>query len=122
MITYIKARALSQLSPKSSKAIRPTSRLLRTIVSCYTPKISTHTQKRGGGLTTNKDKAVAVAPEEDANTPPLPVQLGGSPLYKVERKLCKNGFGQVFVGRERANAPGAIEVKVENRTWLNIDH
>jgi len=39
------------------------------------------------------------------------VQVGGSPLYKVERKLGKGGFGQVFVGRrERANAPGAVEV------------
>lgn len=27
------------------------------------------------------------------------VQVGGSPLYKVERKLGKGGFGQVFVGR-----------------------
>jgi len=41
----------------------------------------------------------------------LKVQVGGSPLYKVERKLGKGGFGQVFVGRrERANAPGAVEV------------
>ncbi|KEH44539.1 casein kinase, putative [Medicago truncatula] len=72
------------------------------------------------GLSANKDKAVAAVPEEDANSPPLPerVQVGGSPLYKVERKLGKGGFGQVFVGRrERANAPGAVEValKFEHR-------
>lgn len=29
----------------------------------------------------------------------IQVQVGGSPLYKVERKLGKGGFGQVFVGR-----------------------
>lgn len=44
------------------------------------------------------------------------VQVGGSPLYKVERKLGKGGFGQVFVGRrvtggvDRTSGPGAIEV------------
>ncbi|KAL5066676.1 hypothetical protein RYX36_017563, partial [Vicia faba] len=72
------------------------------------------------GVSANKDKGVAAVPEEDANSPPLPerVQVGGSPLYKVERKLGKGGFGQVFVGRrERANAPGAVEValKFEHR-------
>jgi len=45
------------------------------------------------------------------------VQVGGSPLYKIERKLGKGGFGQVYVGRriglsdssERTGA-GAVEV------------
>lgn len=47
------------------------------------------------------------------------VQVGGSPLYKVERKLGKGGFGQVFVGRrERANAPGAVEVSFCFHIWL----
>lgn len=45
------------------------------------------------------------------------MQVGGSPVYKVERKLGKGGFGQVFLGRrltggnERANGPLAMEVK-----------
>lgn len=38
------------------------------------------------------------------------VQVGGSPLYKVERKLGKGGFGQVYVGRRTAPGPGAVEV------------
>ena len=45
------------------------------------------------------------------------VQVGGSPLYKVERKLGKGGFGQVFVGRRMGpmslnerSGPGAVEV------------
>lgn len=44
------------------------------------------------------------------------VSVGGSPMYKIERKLGKGGFGQVFVGRrlhggnERATGPGALEV------------
>jgi serine/threonine protein kinase len=46
------------------------------------------------------------------------VQVGGSPVYKIERKLGKGGFGQVFVGRranggnERATGSGALEVKL----------
>jgi hypothetical protein len=49
------------------------------------------------------------------------VQVGGSPVYKIERKLGKGGFGQVFVGRranggnERATGSGALEVKL---MWL----
>ncbi|KAF9597291.1 hypothetical protein IFM89_016432 [Coptis chinensis] len=46
----------------------------------------------------------------------IAVQVCGSPQYKVERKLGKGGFGQVFVGRrvsggtERGTGPGAMEV------------
>lgn len=68
----------------------------------------------------------AIPPEGDDNTTPLPdkVSVGGSPLYKIERKLGKGGFGQVYVGRrmsggsERTTGPGAVEValKFEHRT------
>ena len=50
------------------------------------------------------------------------VQVGGSPVYKVDRKLGKGGFGQVFVGRrvsggsERATGSGALEVL--SSLWL----
>lgn len=37
--------------------------------------------------------------------------MGGSPWYKVERKLGKGGFGQVFVGRRLGGGPGVIEVQ-----------
>jgi hypothetical protein len=47
----------------------------------------------------------------------LQVQVEDSPMYKVERKLGKGGFGQVYVGRrvsavntnDKAGA-GAVEV------------
>ncbi|KAI3949172.1 hypothetical protein MKW98_026552 [Papaver atlanticum] len=74
------------------------------------------------GLSANK----VVAQEEEGSTAPFPerVQVGGSPIYKVDRKLGKGGFGQVFVGRrvsggsERATGPGALEValKFEHRS------
>ncbi|CAN6441217.1 unnamed protein product [Victoria cruziana] len=68
------------------------------------------------------------AAEDEGSTAPLPekVQVGGSPVYRIERKLGKGGFGQVYVGRrvsapnstERTTGPGAVEValKFEHRS------
>ncbi|KAL1834618.1 hypothetical protein DCAR_0104830 [Daucus carota subsp. sativus] len=70
---------------------------------------------------------------EDEGTTPIPerVQVGSSPLYKVEKKLGKGGFGQVYVGR-RTNAPvphdrtgaGAVEValKFEHKSSKGCNH
>lgn len=56
----------------------------------------------------------------DSMPGPSQAQVGGSPLYLVERKLGKGGFGQVYVGR-RANGrtnettgPNAREVRGES--------
>ncbi|TKY64449.1 Casein kinase I isoform alpha [Spatholobus suberectus] len=75
-----------------------------------------------GGRSNDK----ANAGEDDANTPQVPqkIQVGNSPWYKVERKLGKGGFGQVYVGRRSGGnlnertGPGAVEValKLEHRT------
>ncbi|XP_074574101.1 casein kinase 1-like protein HD16 [Curcuma longa] len=66
--------------------------------------------------------------EDEGNAAPLPekVQVSNSPLYKVERKLGKGGFGQVYVGRrispastsDRTTGSSAVEValKFEHRT------
>ncbi|KAJ0244813.1 Casein kinase-like protein [Hirschfeldia incana] len=74
----------------------------------------------------NKAAAAAAAQEEEGNTAPFPerVQVGGSPLYKVERKLGKGGFRQVFVGRrisggnDRSAGASILEValKFEHRS------
>ncbi|KAK8635327.1 hypothetical protein V6N13_004068 [Hibiscus sabdariffa] len=74
-----------------------------------------------GGLSANK----AAGREEEGSTAPFPerVQVGGSPMYKIDRKLGKGGFGQVFVGRrvsggnERSTGSAAMEValKFEHR-------
>ncbi|KAB5512161.1 hypothetical protein DKX38_029189 [Salix brachista] len=68
------------------------------------------------------EKVIGV--EEEGSTTPVPerVQVGSSPVYKVERKLGKGGFGQVYVGRRVSGGsdrtgPDAIEValKFEHR-------
>lgn len=68
------------------------------------------------------DKILGV--EEEASATPVPerVQVGNSPVYKIERKLGKGGFGQVYVGRRAHGGsdrigPDAIEValKFEHR-------
>eukprot|EP00898_Chlorokybus_atmophyticus_P005694 jgi/Chlat1/6125/Chrsp409S09028 len=49
------------------------------------------------------------AAEEEASTAPLPerVQVGGSPVYIIDKKLGKGGFGQVYVGkRVSGGVPG----------------
>ncbi|KAI8565544.1 hypothetical protein RHMOL_Rhmol03G0268300 [Rhododendron molle] len=64
------------------------------------------------------------AAEGEGSTNPLPerVKLGNSPAYKLERKLGKGGFGQVYVGRRVTGGsgrtgPNAVEValKFEHR-------
>eukprot|EP00250_Pteridium_aquilinum_P008634 c18092_g1_i2 orf=1121-2776(-) len=62
--------------------------------------------------------------EDDQCAAPLPerVQVGSSPMYKLERKLGKGGFGQVYIGRRlnggtEITGPHAVEValKFEHR-------
>ncbi|XP_068342283.1 casein kinase 1-like protein HD16 [Pyrus communis] len=63
------------------------------------------------------DKGLA-ADDEGAAPIPEKVQVGGSPVYKTEKKLGKGGFGQVYVGRRMGAGPGAVEValKFEHRS------
>ncbi|CAJ2674709.1 unnamed protein product [Trifolium pratense] len=65
------------------------------------------------GARTPDDKAPVA--DDEGTTPPIPekVQVGGSPLYRVDRKLGKGGFGQVYVGRRVGAGAGAHEVALK---------
>ncbi|CAN0901603.1 Casein kinase 1-like protein HD16 [Linum grandiflorum] len=49
-----------------------------------------------------------VVGEEEGSTSPVPerVKLGNSPVFKIDRKLGKGGFGQVYVGRRMSGGSG----------------
>ncbi|KAL8206200.1 hypothetical protein R6Q57_009751 [Mikania cordata] len=70
-----------------------------------------------GGRSAEK---LATDAEDEGSTSSLPkrVQVGNSPAYKLERKLGKGGFGQVYVGRRVIggsgnSGPDAIEVALK---------
>ncbi|CAN4110238.1 unnamed protein product [Withania somnifera] len=73
---------------------------------------------QSGGVSANNK---GTEHEDDSKTSPIPkkVKVGMSPLYQVERKLGKGGFGQVFLGRrlsggnEPSNGQGAVEVALK---------
>ncbi|KAI3824083.1 hypothetical protein L1987_05531 [Smallanthus sonchifolius] len=58
--------------------------------------------------------------EGEGNATPVPdrVQVGNSPIYRMERKLAKGGFRQVYVGRRVTGGsgrmgPDAVEVALK---------
>ncbi|RLM99627.1 hypothetical protein C2845_PM06G03280 [Panicum miliaceum] len=81
----------------------------------------------GDSVVRSVDRAGA-APGDDGSATPLPetVQIGNSPTYRLDRKLGKGGFGQVYVGRRISSpsvsdrTPGAnaleVAIKFEHRT------
>ncbi|KAJ4835502.1 Casein kinase 1-like protein hd16, partial [Turnera subulata] len=79
------------------------------------------------------DPANATPEGEEDSIGPLPekVQVGNSPVYRVEKKLGKGGFGQVYVGRRvsvpntnERTGPGAVEValKFEHENSKGCNH
>lgn len=60
--------------------------------------------------------------KESDNAPvPETVQVGGSPVYKVDKKLGKGGFGQVYMGT-RAQATKDTEGPNANQVALKLEH
>ncbi|KAJ0799807.1 putative protein-serine/threonine kinase CK1-CK1-Pl family [Helianthus annuus] len=81
-------------------------------------------------LVVGAEKNVANGEEEGSSDPvPERVQVGNSPAYKLERKLGKGGFGQVYVGRRVTGGsgnmgPDALEValKLEHRNGKGCNY
>ncbi|GMN50507.1 hypothetical protein TIFTF001_019656 [Ficus carica] len=82
-------------------------------------------------LVVQKSAEKLAAPEEEGSTSPLPerVQIGNSPVYKLDRKLGKGGFGQVYVGRRVTGGAGGIgadafevALKFEHRNSKGCSH
>ena len=74
------------------------------------------------------NNAAAAAPAADnkktkeAETPvPETVQVGGSPVYKDDKKLGKGGFGQVYLG-QRAHATKDKDGPNANQVALKLEH
>ncbi|KAI8106201.1 hypothetical protein M9435_000748 [Picochlorum sp. BPE23] len=61
--------------------------------------------------------------KDDGDAMPVPekVQVGGSPVYLMDKKLGKGGFGQVYLGK-RAQATKDTEGPNANQVALKLEH
>ncbi|KAK9862656.1 hypothetical protein WJX84_002187 [Apatococcus fuscideae] len=107
-----KAPAEPRTEPRKSSRVTPR-------------KVAAHMRGRTGQTekeAPEEDKA-AVKEEDAIAQVPDKCQVGGSPLYLVEKKLGKGGFGQVYVGRRAQGGSGkdgqnalTVALKFEHRS------
>ncbi|KAL8122938.1 hypothetical protein AgCh_011066 [Apium graveolens] len=87
-------------------------------------------EKPMDALSGGKSGAKANAGDDDGVNTPVPdtVHVGGSPSYRVQKKLGKGGFGQVYVGRRipsifnNDRGPADVAIKFEHRTSKGCPH
>ncbi|KAG2691893.1 hypothetical protein I3760_08G027200 [Carya illinoinensis] len=122
IVTKRGRKVIKTRSPKGNKVYREEEEGIRVFRGGVEEKAMDEYDS-GGGRSGDKGPAA----EDEGSTAPLPekVQVGGSPMYKIDRKLGKGGFGQVYVGRRvgatsvnERTGPGAVEValKFEHRS------
>ncbi|KAL5572678.1 hypothetical protein UlMin_022275 [Ulmus minor] len=82
-------------------------------------------------LAVQKSAEKLAAADDEGSTSPLPerVQIANSPVYKLDRKLGKGGFGQVYVGRRVTGGIGGtgrnafeVALKFEHRNSKGCSH
>jgi len=88
----------------------------RRALSTHPP---THTQNSTRSCLVSLSLSPHTSPTTRAHLPQC--QVGGSPVYIVDRKLGKGGFGQVFVGR-RAVPTTAKDGPNANLVALKFEH
>lgn len=126
-----KTRALGRNKQAHQGRRQSPSDLCRPVVEAVSAEKNEQSGKKMDEESAGKSAERVAGGDDDANAAPLPerVQVGGSPVYKIEKKLGKGGFGQVYVGRRLSGGtertgPQAVEValKFEHRNSKGCNH
>eukprot|EP00249_Psilotum_nudum_P023123 c28755_g1_i5 orf=348-2105(+) len=111
-----KQRPQQDLHRKPCNLVKRTADIRIEKLSAERPLAKRKMEEESAGKSAEK----APGGEDEGSAAPLPerVQVGSSPIYKIERKLGKGGFGQVYVGRRLSGGtertgPQAVEVALK---------
>ncbi|KAK9865660.1 hypothetical protein WJX84_010707 [Apatococcus fuscideae] len=124
-----KAAKRVKQEPKQCKPAAPAANKAPARAAAHRPPAAAHQQpvkveKQPMPVAEPAEDAGEVAEEDEENLHPVPqkVTVGGSPVYVVDKRLGKGGFGQVYLGKRlpRRNVPASraspVAIKFEHKT------